>query len=213
MKKKIQKIIFGCYFRHQRFLTNFLEWLAKDKNILKKITIRILAKGMARYFIVAKKINNDQATQMINNCTVVGITNCVCKGCYENKEEKKCLFIDLGFEVYSKNGPYKIFKISKSEALKKIKELTKKDYSQITPINPLNTWIFPNKYCICNCKLDHCMPIRFREKYGIKEAYTEKMIRYNPFHNFIFYISLLLTPLFLIIMIYYKIFIEKQKSN
>jgi hypothetical protein len=204
----MKKFVFSFYLRHQYFLTKYLKWLIRNRNYsVNKIIINLMNKGLTRYFLVARRISLADARKLINGSTQIGITYCVCKDCYKNKKEQKCIFMDFGYEIYKKNGPYKISKISKRSAIEKITSLSRSNHIPIIPWNPLRISIFPEAYCICNCRSDHCMPLRFSDDYGL-ETLIHSDIRYSRMHLVIFFISLIFSPLILLNMLYYRLCVD-----
>lgn len=209
----MKNFIFKHYLRNQKFLTNFLFWLVLDIkiNFIKRILVSVLSKRIVKYFLYAREIPINEALCLIEKSEKIGVTNCICKDCYLQIKEKNCLFFDYGYDMYVKYGPYPLLRITKFEAKNILLKLFKDGKKTIIPMNPINKSIFPQKYCICNCDIKYCMPMRFKEYYNLDESYSKKTKNYSFFHIFIFYISLILClPLF---SFYLLKFINKTRSN
>jgi hypothetical protein len=203
---RIQGFVFGLYLRNQVLLTCYIKWLADGNgtSAYKRIMLTIIAKGVTKFALVAKQLADEEITRMIDGADRIGLTTCVCAHCGNRAVRESCLFIDRGFDAYRENGPYPLSTITRDQALRIVKAAKADGCFLVTPVNPLGVPCFPERYCICSCRADDCLPLKLRDIHGIREAWTVTVPKYEWWHWLILGGALLTFPLFLISLGIYR---------
>ena len=191
------RAIFRCYLRNHEGLTRYVEWLAADKerHALKRILLAVLVRGITRFVLVGKIIPRHEAEAMLAGAQAVGLTDCVCRVCHEGIHAAACLFLDEACAAYAESGPYPLRRVSLAEALAVMEKAAEAGCVFITPVSPLAVRWFPQRYCICACRLDYCLPLRFAQRYGIHDGCAKEIPEYSPRHRLLLCLALVTLPL------------------
>jgi hypothetical protein len=208
----LSRLVFRVYLRHHETLTRYLEWLAADRHRhpAKRLLLAWIVKGLTRFVLVGRIIGKPEAQAMLDGASVIGLTDCVCRVGYEGVHEPACLFLGEAVALYERNGPYPMRRLSRSEAQAVIERPRDHPVVHITPISPLGVRWFPHRYCICSCRLDYCLPLRFAHRYGMPQGLATNLPAYSFRHRMLLWAALATLPVLWASFLYYRAQVDRR---